>query len=260
MNNNLTNINQGTQFDIFNYKNLGSVRCYISQDGQKWFCHIDVCSILGIMNPSDSLNRLDRGGVVSTEVIDNLGRTQQANFINEGNLFRLITGSRKPEAREFTNWVCDTVLPSLMNKGYYTMDPNSLVQNPTQFVNMVGQAFIAINQQFSQIDENFAAVNNTLENHTQGISDLHVTMEEIQRVQRQVIETGYLTIRGFAIYHNLNVSTDEAQRLGHIASDICRERGILTGTEPDQRWGYVNTYPYKLLCEVYANNGSNNQN
>lgn len=47
MNENLPVVqNQGTQFDIFNYKNLGSVRCYISQDGQKWFCLMDVCNIL----------------------------------------------------------------------------------------------------------------------------------------------------------------------------------------------------------------------
>ena len=63
-NNNLTNINQGTQFDIFNYKNLGSVRCYVDQQGMKWFCHIDVCSILGIKNARDAMYRLDQKGVV----------------------------------------------------------------------------------------------------------------------------------------------------------------------------------------------------
>lgn len=122
MNNNLTNVNQGTQFDIFNYKNLGSVRCYVDQQGMKWFCHGDVCNILGIGNPSQALNRLDPKGVISNEVLTN-GGNQYMTFVNEGNLFRLITGSRKPEAQEFTNWVCDTVLPSLMNKGYYAIQP-----------------------------------------------------------------------------------------------------------------------------------------
>lgn len=50
------------------------------------------------------------------------GGPQQMNFINEGNLFMLITGSRKPEAKKFTMWVCNDVLPSLNSKGYYIMD------------------------------------------------------------------------------------------------------------------------------------------
>lgn len=83
MNNNLTNVNQGTQFDIFNYKNLGSVRCYVSQDGQKWFCMMDVCNILGIKNNRDAMSRLRSDGVGTTDVIDSMGRLQQATFVNE---------------------------------------------------------------------------------------------------------------------------------------------------------------------------------
>ena len=50
--NNLPQTTNGNNpFEIFNYKNLGSVRCYIDQFGMKWFCMNDVCAILEIANP-----------------------------------------------------------------------------------------------------------------------------------------------------------------------------------------------------------------
>lgn len=40
-------------------------------------------------------------------------------YINEGNLYRLIIKSRKPEAEPFESWVCDDVLPSIRKTGSY---------------------------------------------------------------------------------------------------------------------------------------------
>lgn len=44
---------------------------------------------------------------------------QEMTFINEGNLYRLIIKSRKPEAERFETWVMDEVLPSIRKKGGY---------------------------------------------------------------------------------------------------------------------------------------------
>jgi hypothetical protein len=40
-------------------------------------------------------------------------------YIDEGNLYRLIIKSRKPEAEKFESWVCDEVLPSIRKTGRY---------------------------------------------------------------------------------------------------------------------------------------------
>lgn len=117
--------NNENKFEIFDYNNLGRVRAFLDENRSKWFCHKDVCDILGIANPHVAMRRLSSDGGCSIPVIDNLGRPQNMNFINEGNLFRLITSSRKPEAKKFTDWVCDVVLPSLNSKGYYIMDNKS---------------------------------------------------------------------------------------------------------------------------------------
>ena len=128
--NNLPQTTNGNNpFEIFNYENLGSVRCYVDQFGMKWFCQVDVCNILEITDPHVAKRRLSLDGVCSIPVIDNLGRTQNANFINEGNLMELIFSSKKPRAKEFRSWVCHEVLPQLSAKGYYSMNkPMSMPQ------------------------------------------------------------------------------------------------------------------------------------
>ena len=98
--------NNENKFEIFNYNNLGQVRTFIDEYRDKWFCLADVCDILGLQT-NKALLRLNEDGRNTIPVIDSLGRTQHATFINEGNLFMLITGSRKPEAKKFTQWVCN---------------------------------------------------------------------------------------------------------------------------------------------------------
>lgn len=110
------------EFEIFNYKNLGSVRTYIGEDGEPWFCLKDVCDVLGLTDPSKVASRLERGYTNSIRVGVQTGIKKDGTpsiqevpmiFIDEGNLYEAIGRSRKPEAKEFMNWVYREVLPSL---------------------------------------------------------------------------------------------------------------------------------------------------
>ncbi len=104
--------------EIFKNSNFGEMRTTRVNE-QPYICLVDVCKILDIKNVSDCKHRLSKDGVVTTEVIDNLGRTQQAIFINESNLYKVIFQSRKPEAEQFTEWVTREVLPSIRKHGGY---------------------------------------------------------------------------------------------------------------------------------------------
>ena len=58
---------------------------------------------------------MQKDGVV-IHLTDTLGRRQSAKFINEGNLYRLI--SQLPSAEKFEKWVgFDEVLPSIRQTG-----------------------------------------------------------------------------------------------------------------------------------------------
>lgn len=49
--------------------------------------------------------------------------TQGMLWVNEGNLYRTIFQSKKPEAEAFTDWVTEDVLPALRRTGTYSASP-----------------------------------------------------------------------------------------------------------------------------------------
>lgn len=97
---------------IFNH--LGNnIRVTTDEQGEPLFVLKDVCNALDLKNISDVASRLDEDGVGTTEVIDNLGRTQKTNVVTEAGLYEVIFMSRKPEAKAFKRWVTREVLPSI---------------------------------------------------------------------------------------------------------------------------------------------------
>lgn len=112
---------------VFNNSKFGKIRAQEIK-AQPYVCLADVCKILDIKNARDCKKRLNQDGVVSTDIIDSLGRKQNAIFINESNLYKVIFQSRKPEAEKFTEWVTSEVLPSIRKNGMYATD--ELLDNP----------------------------------------------------------------------------------------------------------------------------------
>lgn len=103
---------------IFKNEEFGEMRT-TEVNNIPYICLTDVCKILEIKNARQLKTRLNQDGVISNDIIDNLGRKQQATFINESNLYKVIFQSRKPEAEQFTDWVTSEVLPSIRKTGGY---------------------------------------------------------------------------------------------------------------------------------------------
>ena len=106
------------ELKIFNSSEFGEIRT-VMKDGEPMFCLADVCKALDITHVTDVKNRLKQDGVGTAEVIDSMGRKQNATFINEANLYRTIFQSRKESAERFTDWVTTEVLPSIRKTGAY---------------------------------------------------------------------------------------------------------------------------------------------
>ena len=121
---------------VFKNSDFGEVRISIIENNP-YFCLVDVCRVLEIKNPRDCKNRLNQDGVVTTDVIDSLGRTQSATFINESNLYKVIFQSRKPEAERFTEWVTSEVLPSIRKNGMYAKE--ELLDNPDLLLDVISK-------------------------------------------------------------------------------------------------------------------------
>ncbi len=113
---------------VFNNEEFGEIRT-IEENGNILFCGSDVAKALGYDQPHKAIKQhcKEDEGMFHT-VIDSMGREQQAKFINEGNLYRLIVNSKLPSAEKFENWVFDEVLPSIRKTGGY-------VSNEDMFIN-----------------------------------------------------------------------------------------------------------------------------
>lgn len=108
---------------IFTNKDFGDIRT-IEEDGKIIFCATDVATALGYVNPQKAVkDHCKKDGVTNRSVIDSLGREQRAKFIDEGNLYRLVTHSKLPAAEKFERWVFDAVLPTIRKTGQYIMRP-----------------------------------------------------------------------------------------------------------------------------------------
>lgn len=103
--------------ELFQYESA-ELRTVV-RDGEPWFVGRDVCAILGLSNIADSLNRLDEDGVANTDLIDSMGRKQNARIVSEPGLYELVFQSRKPEAKKFRRWVTAEVLPAIRKTGNY---------------------------------------------------------------------------------------------------------------------------------------------
>lgn len=113
---------------IFTSEQFGEIRT-VEENGKVLFCAADIARALGFTNPQKAINdHCKDDGVTFRSVIDSMGREQQAKFITEGNVYRLITHSKLPSAEKFESWVFDEVLPSIRKHGMYAVD--ELIANP----------------------------------------------------------------------------------------------------------------------------------
>ncbi|MBF0463408.1 MAG: hypothetical protein HQL87_18765 [Magnetococcales bacterium] len=109
-------INQLIPFDFEEH----AVRVILDEHGAPWFHVGDVCQVLDFGNPSQAVaSHVDGDDLQKLEVIDSLGRTQQANHVSEFGLYALVVGSTKPEAKRFKRWVTHEVLPTIRKTGGY---------------------------------------------------------------------------------------------------------------------------------------------
>ncbi|OFV21537.1 phage antirepressor KilAC domain-containing protein [Staphylococcus sp. HMSC14C01] len=126
------------ELQVFQNKQFGNLEI-LSIEGKEWFPAIQVAEILGYANPRDAISRHTKSkGVVNHDVLSN-GGVQSKKFIDEGNLYRLITRSKLPQADEFEEWVFEDVLPSIRKHGIYATDNviEQTIQNPDYIIHVL---------------------------------------------------------------------------------------------------------------------------
>ena len=101
---------------VFTNDAFGTIRT-VEHEDKVYFCGRDVVTALGYTNTSKAIQDHCRGVPFRYPIVDALGRTQEARFITEGDLYRLIFSSKLPAAQDFEAWVVDEVLPTIRRHG-----------------------------------------------------------------------------------------------------------------------------------------------
>lgn len=111
---------------IFSNSRFGDIRT-IDEQGKVYFCGKDIAIALGYTNAKDAVSRhCVPKGVVKHDLLTKGGK-QKVNFIDEGNLYRLITHSKLPDAEKFESWVFDEVLPTIRKTGGYISNEDTFI-------------------------------------------------------------------------------------------------------------------------------------
>jgi anti-repressor protein len=141
--------------EVFQY-NQAQVRIVKDDQGEPWWVAKDVCEYFGDSDHKRSVARLDGEDKTLVEVVDSLGRPQQAVAVNESGLYALLFGfqpdksrkdggaqtdphvaTRLEKIRDFKRWITHEVLPSIRKHGLYATpatveamlnDPDVMIQ------------------------------------------------------------------------------------------------------------------------------------
>ena len=91
------------------------------EQGETWFVGKDVAEALGCKNVNKALaDHVSEDDLTKRyPIFDNMGRKQQAIFINESGLYSLVLSSKLPQAKAFKHWVTSEVLPQIRKTGGY---------------------------------------------------------------------------------------------------------------------------------------------
>jgi anti-repressor protein len=97
---------------------FGEVRVLVEDDNTVLFCATDVAKALGYRNPPKTVN--DHCRYITKRYIPHPqadDKRIELLFIPESDVYRLVFGSKKPEAEKFTDWITREVIPNVLRQG-----------------------------------------------------------------------------------------------------------------------------------------------
>lgn len=115
--------------DINTFCKLNAHLVTFDFEGGDWFAADEVCNALG-------LNPIDCGRHLTEEdhaTITMCGRTDPEDafqILSEAGLYKLVLQSTSEQAEKFKTWVCEVLVPTLIEDGIYTMQEELLYSPP----------------------------------------------------------------------------------------------------------------------------------
>lgn len=131
---------------LFQNPQFGEVR--VSEiNGEPIFCLSDLCSALKLSNSRKVKSQLDDDVTLSYPIIDSLGRTQDATFVNEAGMYTVILRSDSLLAKPMQKWVTGEVLPAIRKSGGYMIEKEESPEETMSRALLIAQDTLARQKQ-----------------------------------------------------------------------------------------------------------------
>ena len=183
---------------VFQNTQFGNLEI-LTIEGKEWFPAIKVAEILGYTNPRKAIrDHTKERGVTIRSVIDSLGRNQDKKFIDEGNLYRLITRSKLPQVDEFEEWVFEEVLPQIRRTGTYSINPTlqELANNPELIKMLV--------EQIARLNDSTTNQSKDLDYLKQAVTGEYVTPQDIVAIKYAITNKAEKFVEGLGVQLSLD--------------------------------------------------------
>jgi len=265
------------EMQIFNFED-NEIRILIDKKQEPWLVGKDVCSYFGDTNHKRSLSRIDDDEKTMVEVIDSLGRKQQATAINTSGLYSLLFAFEPEMARydgvspnapliierikkikTFKRWITHDVLPSISRTGKYSINQSS--SNP-----LVTQAEALVSSIRDYVGENetkYEQIEHRL-NRIEAITSIGKikaveSFDEsgfFEFINRSVSlalpaqKSNYMTVTMYASVNNKEIDTAKAQILGRACASLSRKLGYKIEEVRNENNVKINAYHKDILGMV----------
>jgi prophage antirepressor-like protein len=208
----------GNQLQIFNNEEFGQVRS-IRLKGKDYFVANDIAKALGYISPKDAITRHCKGATKVSYLTE--GGNQEVKFIPEGDIFRLVSRSKLPNAEKFECWIFDDLLPTLRRTGKYELHNEEDEKSQTELEQIATNIFGQLDTKITKLDEYYRPRHKTKLGLNKFIKDClgdNATTENCKKAKNTL-----LTLLGnYSIYEEVPI--DRLQDTNTIARlyDICK--------------------------------------
>ena len=126
------------ELQLFQNSKFGNLEV-LTIEGKEWFPATEVAKKLGYKDPYKAIKQHTKLKGWANHLVPSMGGNQNKKFIDEGNLYRLITNSKLPQAEEFEEWVFEEVLPSIRKHGIYATESviEQTMKDPDYIINIL---------------------------------------------------------------------------------------------------------------------------
>jgi prophage antirepressor-like protein len=129
----------------------------VDGDGNPWWIAKEVCDYLGYVNSRGAVatHCFNAQKMTVPKRYGQNGGAQFKTIINESDLYRLITHSQLPVAKDFECWIMEKVIPSIRKTGSYTMPASG---KPMSHVENIARGLLSANFMLEQMKTEIAVM------------------------------------------------------------------------------------------------------